>query len=279
LIENFAGATRELPMPKVHANGIDIYYEVMGAGEPLLLIAGFASDLTIWSKVAPSLAEQYQVIGFDNRGVGRSSAPDSPYSIRQMADDAAALLDQIGVKKAHVAGHSMGGMIAQELAIAHTEKVASLVLLGTCAKPDECNKAIIECWGELPRQVDPATAVRISLPWIYTNRFYSRPKAIQQVIDLVVASPFPSTPQGIYHQSRAVMGFDTSDRLSLIRCPTLVLAGEEDILLPVPCSEELARGIPGAELAVLANTGHGMLIETPDAVAEAMLNFLARPFA
>lgn len=263
-------------MPKVHANGIDIYYELKGAGEPLLLIAGFASDLTIWSKVLSSLAEQYQVIVFDNRGVGRSSAPDSSYSIGQMAEDGAALLDKIGVKAAHVAGHSMGGMIAQELAVAHPDVVASLLLLGTCAKPDERNKAIIECWGELPRQVDPATAVRVSLPWIYTNRFYSRPKAIQQVIDLVVASPFPSTPHGIYHQSRAVMGFDTSDRLKLIRCPTLVLAGKEDILLPVPWSEELARGIPGAELVVLENTGHGMLIETPDAVTSAMLGFLSR---
>jgi 3-oxoadipate enol-lactonase len=176
-------------MPKVQANDIDIYFEIKGAGEPLLLIAGFASDLTIWSKMVSPLAEQYRVIVFDNRGIGRSSAPDSPYTIRQMAEDTVGLLNEIGVDKAHVAGHSMGGMIGQELVLAHPEKVESLILLATCAKPDERNQAIIESWGELPRQVDPATAARLSLPWIYTSNFYSRPKAVQQVIEMIVKNP------------------------------------------------------------------------------------------
>lgn len=178
-------------MPKVQANGIDIYYEIKGAGEFLLLIAGFASDLTNWSKMVSLLAEKYRVIVFDNRGVGRSSAPESPYTIRQMADDTAGLLDKIGVDKAHVAGHSMGGMIAQEFALGYPEKVRSLMLLATCAKPDERNRAIIESWGELPRQVDAVTAARLSLPWIYTSNFYSRPKAVQQVIDVILNNPFP----------------------------------------------------------------------------------------
>jgi pimeloyl-ACP methyl ester carboxylesterase len=263
-------------MAKIQTNGIDIYYEVKGAGEPLLLIAGFACDLTIWGKVVASLAEKYQVIAFDNRGVGRSSAPDNPYSIRQMAEDAAVLLDMIGIPQAHVAGHSMGGMIAQELALAHPKKVRSLMLLASRAKPDERSKAIIESWGELPRLVDRVTAARLSLPWIYTHRFYARPGAIQQVIDLILKNPYPPPPHGIYHQSRAVSSFDSSGRLGEIRCPTLVLVGNKDILVPVAFSEELVQGIPGAELVVLDETGHGMLIETPEAVAQAMLDFLAR---
>jgi len=263
-------------MPKGQANGIDIYYEVKGTGEPLLLIAGFACDLTIWGKVASSLAEKFQVISFDNRGVGRSSAPESPYTIRQMAEDVAGLLDGIGIRNVHVAGHSMGGMIAQELALAHPQKVRSLILLSTRAKPDERGKAIIESWGDLPRLGDRVIAARLSLPWIYTHRFYARPGAIQQVIDLILKNPYPPPEHGIYHQSRAISGFDTSERLGKIRCPTLVLAGKEDILVPVALSEELVCGIPGAELVVLEKTGHGMLIETPDAVAEAMLDFLAR---
>lgn len=263
-------------MSKVQVNGIDIYYEVKGSGEPLLLIAGFSSDLTIWSKMVSPLAEKYRVIVFDNRGVGRSSAPDSPYTIRQMADDTAGLLDEIQVDKAHVAGHSMGGMIAQEFALAYPQKVRSLMLLATCAKPDERNRTIIESWGELPRQVDAATAARLILPWIYTSRFYTRPGAVQQVIDLSLNNPFPPPPHGIFHQSRAIMGFDTADRLGQIRCPTLVLAGQEDILLPVRWSEELVRGIPGAELVVLEKTGHSLEIESAEAVAAAMMTFLAR---
>src|SRR5262245_55026096 len=96
---------RERAMPKVQANGIDIYYEEKGADEPLLLIAGFACDLTIWSLVLSLLASQYRVIAFDNRGVGRSSAPDGPYTIEQLTEDAAGLLDGIGVQAAHVVGH------------------------------------------------------------------------------------------------------------------------------------------------------------------------------
>jgi 3-oxoadipate enol-lactonase len=263
-------------MPKAQANDIDIYYEVKGDGEPLLLIAGFSSDLTIWSKMVSPLAEKYRVIVFDNRGVGRSSAPESPYTIRQMADDAAGLLDEIGVDKAHVVGHSMGGMIAQELALAHPQKVNSLILLATCSRPDERNRAIIESWGELPRRVDPVTAARLILPWIYTSGFYARPGAVQQVLDLIVKNPYPPPPHGIFQQSRAVMGFDTSDRLGQIRCPTLVLAGQEDILLPLQWSEELVRGIPGAELVVLEKTGHSLEIESAEAVVAAMLDFLAR---
>lgn len=262
-------------MPPVRVNGIDIYFEVRGAGEPLLLIAGFACDLTIWSKVASVLADRYQVITFDNRGVGRSSAPDEPYSIRLMAEDAAGLLDKIGGHPTHVVGHSMGGMIAQELALAHPQKVRSLTLLASCAKGDERNRAIIESWGELPRQVDPRMAARLSLPWVYTHRYYARPGAIQQVIDVMAANPFPSTAHGIYHQSQAVAGFDSTGRLPEIRCPTLVVAGREDILLPVRFSEELAGRIAGAELAVLEQTGHGMLVETPGAVAQVMLDFLS----
>ncbi len=263
-------------MPKVQVNGTDIYYEASGSGEPLLLIAGFACDLTVWSLVASSLISKYRVIVFDNRGVGRSSALDSPYNIEQMAEDASGLLDQIGVSQVQVAGHSMGGMIAQELVLAHPEKVRSLMLLASGVKPDERNQAIINSWGELLGQVDTATAARLILPWIYTHRFYARPGAIQQVIDLFVANPFPPPPHGIFHQSRAVSHFDTSGRLGAIRCPTLSLVGREDILLPVRYSEELVRGIPGAELAVLEETGHGLLIESPDAVAQAMLHFLSR---
>src|SRR4051794_24702391 len=124
-------------MPKIPANGIDIYYEVKGSGEPLLLIAGFACDATIWSLVGSRLTSQYQVIAFDNRGVGRSSAPDRPYSIAEMAEDAAALLDQLGIRSAHVAGHSMGGQIGVALALAHSGKGRSLPPVARGARGNE----------------------------------------------------------------------------------------------------------------------------------------------
>jgi pimeloyl-ACP methyl ester carboxylesterase len=263
-------------MPTIQANDIQLFYEVRGDGEPLLLIAGFACDHLIWSLVEPSLTSRYRVISFDNRGVGQSSAPDRPYSIPQMAQDAAALLEEMGVREVHVAGYSMGGQIAQELALAHPDKVLSLLLLSSCAKGDERGKSLIETFGELPRLVDPRTSARIIFPWLYTNAFFSKPEALEQLMKWLIECPFPTTPQGMYHQSRAIAAFDTVARLGAIRCPTLVLVGKEDILVPSSFSEQLAEGIPNAELVVLEKTGHGLLIETPEAVATVMLDFLSR---
>lgn len=266
-------------MPTVRANGINLYYEVRGAGEPLLLIAGFACDHAIWSMLVPSLARKYQVISFDNRGVGQSSSPDGPYSVQQMAEDVAALLGQIGVDHAHVAGHSMGGQIAQELALAYPDKVRSLMLVASSAMTDERGRAIIETFGDLPRLVEPRTNARLIMPWLYTNGFLATPGAVEQLLEAMTESPFPPTPQGMYHQSRAIGAFDASTRLGAIRCPTLVLAGGEDILLPPRLSEELAADIPSAVLVVLQKAGHGLLIESPDAVAKGLLDFLSNQCA
>ena len=125
-----------MTMPKIQVNGIELFYDVQGTGEPLLLIAGFMCDHIYWSLLMPSLVKQYQVIRLDNRGIGQSSAPNSPYNMKQMASDTAGLLDHLGINKVHVAGHSMGGQIAQELVLAHPEKVRGLMLLSSWAKGD-----------------------------------------------------------------------------------------------------------------------------------------------
>jgi 3-oxoadipate enol-lactonase len=263
-------------MPKVQANGIEMFYEEKGTGEPLLLIAGFACDHTNWSQMIPLLASRYRVIVFDNRGVGQTSAPNTPYSIRQMAEDAAGLLDAIGLSRIHVAGHSMGGQIAQELALAHPERVRTLTLLASCAKLDERGKAVIESWGELPRLVDAVTGLRLSFPWIYTSHFYATPGAIERVIEEVLSNSFPPSPLGIYQQSRAITSCDTSTRLDGIKCPTLVVVGNEDILSRLSFSEQLVQGIRGAELVVLEKCGHGLPTESPEATAAVLLGFLSR---
>ncbi|MDZ8052775.1 MAG: alpha/beta fold hydrolase [Aulosira sp. ZfuVER01] len=262
-------------MPRVHVNGIDLFYDIKGTGEPLLLIAGFLCDHTYWSLLMPSLVKQYQVIRLDNRGFGRTSAPDSPYSIQQMATDTAELLERIDIKKVHLAGHSMGGLIAQELALAHPEKVQSLILLSSLAKGDALFNSIIATWGELPANIDQKLYQQVILPWIFSDNFYSIPGMIDMIVKMAVNYPFPPTPYGLFHQSRAILGCDTSKRLNNIQCPTLVMVGKQDILTPVKFSEQLAQGIPNAELVVLDRGGHGFLIESPEAVASAMLKFLS----
>ncbi|MBR8839428.1 MAG: alpha/beta hydrolase [Stigonema ocellatum SAG 48.90 = DSM 106950] len=262
-------------MPSIHVNGIDLFYDVQGTGEPLLLIAGFDCDSSYWSAVMPALINKYQVIRVDNRGVGQSSAPDYPYSIQQMADDAAALLNYLGIT-IHVAGHSMGGQIAQELALAHPEKVKTLTLLSSWGKGNAKFYSLIELFGDLPKKLDVKFYQKILLPWMFTSEFYSSTGAIEQIINFIEEYPYLPTPHGLYHQSRAILKSDTSKNLINICCPTLVVVGKEDILTPVELSQQLAGGIPNAELVILERGGHGFLVESPDAVVEVMLNFLAK---
>ncbi|MEH2456575.1 alpha/beta fold hydrolase [Nostoc sp.] len=263
-------------MPKVQINGIDLFYDIKGSDEPLLLIAGFLCDHAYWSLIMPSLISHYQVIRLDNRGMGRSSAPESPYSLKQMASDVAALLDRIAIDKVHLVGHSMGGQIAQELVLAHPQKVQSLMLLSSLAKGDGLFNSIIETWGDLCGNVDLKLYEKVILPWIFTDTFYSIPGMIEGLIEFAIRYPFFPATHSIYHHSRAMLDFDTTDRLQQIHCPTLVLVGKQDILTPLKFSQQLAQGIPNAELLVLERGGHGFLIESPDAVVSAMLNFLRK---
>ena len=262
-------------MPKVRANGVELFYEESGAGEPLLLIAGFACDHTNWHKLLPLLASSHRVITFDNRGVGQSSSPDTSYSIRQMVEDTVGLLDAIGLNCVHVAGHSMGGQIGLELALACPGRVKSLILLSSCAKMDARGRTVIELWGDLPKLVDPTTAIRLSLPWIYTANFYARAGAVDEVIREILANPFPPTVSGIYQQSRAITSYDASARLREIKCPTLVVVGDEDILGGLLLSADLAHHIPGGQLVVLKQAAHGLLTECAEATAASMMDFLS----
>jgi pimeloyl-ACP methyl ester carboxylesterase len=261
-------------MPKVQVNGIDLFYEIKGKGEPLLLIAGFMCDRAYWSLLMPSLISQYQVIRFDNRGIGQSSAPDSPYSIQQMASDAAALLDVLGLEKVHVVGHSMGGQIAQELALTYPQRIKSLILLSSFAKGNEKFNSIIKTWGDIATKLDLELYEKVVLPWIFTDDFYAIPGMVDQLIEWAINYPFAPKAHGLYHQSRAILNYDTTDRITYIQCPTLVLVGRQDILTPVKFSEQLTQGIPKAELVIIEQGGHNFLIESPESVAQFMLKFL-----
>jgi pimeloyl-ACP methyl ester carboxylesterase len=193
-----------------------------------------------------------------------------------MANDVAALLDRLAIDKVHLVGHSMGGQIAQELVLAHPEKVQSLMLLSSLAKGDGLFNSIIETWGELCANVDLKLYEKVVLPWIFTDSFYAIPGTIEGLIEFAIRYPFPPATHSLYHHSQAMLDFDTTDCLQKIHCPTLVLVGKQDILTPLKFSQQLAQGIPNAELVVLEGGGHGFLIESPNTVISAMLNFLRK---
>ncbi|MCA9234498.1 MAG: alpha/beta fold hydrolase [Planctomycetales bacterium] len=262
-------------MVTVGGNGQEIHCEVHGDGEPLLLIAGFACDHTVWDLMLPSLAKQFRVVVFDNRGMGRTPGP-SPPSIREMADDAFAVLEALETGPAHVAGHSMGGMIAQQLALSHPQSVRTLTLTSTCAQAGARAKSVIVSAAELANLVEPAVAARAALPWMYRDAFFATPGAAERTVEQMLANPFPPTVQGIYRQSEAICEFDASARLGEIQCPTLVILGREDILFPIESARQLAEGIPDAEMVILERAAHLLVIESPDAATAAMRAFLAK---
>ena len=261
-------------MPLTAINGIDLYYEETGRGDPLLLINGISGNTLSWEPLLSELAKHFRVIAFDPRGAGRSTAPDGPYTTRQMADDAAALLAHLGIERAHVLGFSMGGLIAQELALGHPELIDRLVLYATFARP---RRAIMDPWLTFIVQVQErgldTTGVELFwLPWLFTPAFMARPELVEEA--QAWQDPYPAPAHGIAAQAEAIRTHDTLERLPRIAAPTLVLVGAEDVLTPVYYSRELAAGIPGARLQVLERGGHSALWEYQEAGAEALLAFL-----
>lgn len=263
-------------MPTVTANGIDIYYRREGSGEPLLLIMGLGAHSGAWTLNIPGLAERYEVIAFDNRGAGRTSAPDEPYSIRGMAEDTAALMEAIGVERAHVVGASMGGMIAQELAINFPERVKRLVIACSRARAGELRKRVAVAQRALWEAGVPRDAIRaIQQPWGSTSQVLQDEELPLAALALAEKDPYPIETHAYLRQLDATMEHDTLERLGRIQAPALVLVGGEDVLTPPYESAELASLIPGAQLRILPRGGHGFTAEYPQLFNRAVLSFLA----
>src|SRR5262245_45353726 len=264
-------------VPSVRVNDIEMHYQDVGDGEPVLLIMGFGGDITAWAFQIPEFAARYRVIAFDNRGVGQSDAPDQPYTTRMMADDALGLMDALGVDRAHVLGVSMGGMIAQELALARPDRVWSLHLACTFGRPDAYMLALNSAWREMRIGMGSEATLRALALWLFSPPTYAkRPQLIEALLQSSLANPYPQSVVGFLRQGEAVAAHDALDRLSAIRCPTLVSVAEDDILTPPRFSREIVERIPGAELRLVTSAGHGYFLERPDVFNELSLDFIAR---
>jgi len=194
-----------------------------------------------------------------------------------MADDAVGLLDALGIERAHVLGVSMGGMIAQEVALNHPERVRSLQLHCTLARPDGYMHALLEGWRTVRTNVTPEEWMRIVALWLFAPKTYAeRPEFVQTVIQTGITNPNPFTITGFLRQGDAIRTHDTLDRLGKLRHPTLVSVAEDDILVPARFSRGLAAAVPGAELRLLDGAGHCYFCERPDVFNAMCLDFLAR---
>ena len=254
-----------------------MYYLEAGSGEPLLLIMGFGGDHTAWALQMGALSACHRVIAFDNRGVGRTGAPDHRYTTAMMARDALGLLDALSIDRAHVIGVSMGGMIAQELALERPERVRSLHLGCTLARPDAYMLALNAAWREMRIGLGREATLRTLGLWLFSPVTYAeRPDLVEALLQNALANPYPQSLAGFLRQGEAVASHNALDRLPAIRCPTLVSVAEDDILVPPRFSWEIVARIRGAELRVVPTAGHGYFLERPDVFNRLCLEFLAR---
>jgi 3-oxoadipate enol-lactonase len=267
------------------AHGVSLYYELTGRGERLLCISGTGADL----RHKPSLTEgplgdTFEVLAYDQRGLGQSDVPPPPYAMADYGEDAAALLDAVGWDECMVLGISFGGMVAQELAIRHPERVTRLVLACTSAGGRGGSSFPLQELTDLPpdervtRQME-LLDTRWDAPWRSTHpdmvEMITTRMGIGQVegatdADVVAAPGASTTPEGLRHQLDARAHHDTADRLGSISSPTLVCAGRFDGIAPLPNSDFLARTIPHARLA-LFDGGHLFLLQDPTALPAIVL--------
>jgi 3-oxoadipate enol-lactonase len=259
-------------MPTASLSDVELHYEDRGDGPPLLLIAGIPAVADDWLALAQPLSASRRVISYDNRGSGRSSVTPGPYTTRQLAQDAVGLLDRLQVSRADVFGMSMGGMIAQELALAWPERVGRLVLGCTHAglrhaapQPRESARAFAlqtDDWGE---------RIGALAPFAFASDFDG--ELLEGFVEK--KSRDLQDPAGYAAQIQAVLGHDAGERLAGIAAPTLILTGDDDRIIPAASSQLLHERIPGSQLELIGGAGHLFFIEKPAETLALLERFLA----
>lgn len=264
------------------SKGFRIYYERHGAGEPLLLVTGFTISAAVFDPILPLYSERFECLVYDNRGSGRSSTPLRPTSIPEMAADAVQVLDELGIESAHVYGLSMGGMIAQEIALRFPDRVRGLILGGTTTGGPRAVIPSVRELGTLLRSMG-VSARSGGRPWtdsavagaVFSKAFRdAHPERTRELASHFTAHR--ARPHGIAGHWWATVYHDTYARLPEIQAPTLVMHGELDEMAPIGTSRLLANRIPDAELVIIPESGHAYPLELPEESFAALTEWLDR---
>lgn len=246
------------------SNALDICVKQRGDGPDVLLIAGLGDPIEAWDFQLEGLADDWHLIAYDNRGVGRTPLPREPFSVATMADDAAAVLRGLDRRNVHVAGFSGGSVIARELARRHPDLVKSLVLVGTFGAMDVFMRTAVESFRW---QAEAAPNERAFLEsfftWIYTPRAHED-GTVAKIIEEALGFEHPTSTEAMQRGIDAYLAFDDLDRLAAITVPTLVLSGELDLICPPRHGRQVATGIPGARFELLAGEAHQPFQESPE---------------
>ncbi len=256
---------------------LEIDHEVDGAGEPLLMLMGLGGERHAWDLMRADLARRHRLILVDHRDAGGSDEAAGPYGLADVAADALGVMDALGIERFHVMGASMGGAVAQHLALQAPTRVASLVLIATWGRTDPFLAAILSGWRVAVERLSPEELFASLAPWAFTRRFFEAPppELVAQQAAFRARGRLKSVA-AYQRQIDACLAHDVLDMLILLRTPALVLVGEDDILTPPRCGRAVAAALPRAEVMLVPATGHACFLETPKAVAERARRFLAR---
>jgi len=257
------------------SDGVTLYFESHGRGAPLLLVAGLASDSQSWGAVVEALAHDFQVIIFDNRGVGRSTQAGVEISIPIMAADCVALLDHLGIASAHMLGHSMGGFVALECGLRYPGRVTSLVLVGSTARSPQGSSLLFQGWADaLSAGCDLDAWFRGIVPWLFTASFLEDVQAVESAIRYAVEYPYPQSVEAFRKQVQAIAAFDRRGEIAALDVPVSIVHGSEDRLFPAVESIQSFSAASTVRSMVIERAAHSLHLEQPAAFLEAVRGFL-----
>lgn len=265
-------------MPQIAVRtGVTLNYQISGDGDPLLLVMGTSGNLLLWGELTARLSESYQVIAFDNRGLGGSERGEGTISVASMAEDASALLEALEIPRAHILGWSLGSAIAQEMALAHPEQVTSTVMYATWGRSDGFQRSVMAAL-RLPYAVRDMEAALTVAGIAFSPQILDHPDFAAMLEPMLPAFPQDDAQMQVtVEQWDADLAHDTLDRLAGITAPTLVVVGEQDLLTPQWQAKAVADAIPGARYEFLTGPGssHALHIERLDDLLRVVTGFLA----
>lgn len=262
-------------MPVIAVGPYEINYVDEGQGPPVLLIHGLAGDLSAWNTQISTLRDRYRVIAFDNRGAGRSTQIDEPVTTSDLAQDTIGLMTKLGIEKAHIVGRSMGGAIAQIVALDRPDLVRSLVLCASFAKLDPLGVRVLTNMREvLEWRDDWGDHARHSIQNFVGAAFFNREREQIARIEALIGGE-TRLPACYVRQNIACLEHDTLERLSDLRCPTLIMAGANDPICSPTCTQWMAEGIPGARTMIFEGCSHFFLMEDAQKFAAALNHWFA----
>ena len=259
-------------MPRIDVNSISLNYELTGKGPVVIFINGLTMSLNGWVQQVDAFGQRYSVLRYDSRGQGASDKPEAAYSQEMHARDLKMLLDKLNIPKAHIVGLSNGGMIAQHFALMYPESTGALVLVDTCSHVDILLELTVKSWIKAVEVGGNELRYDVALPTVFSETFIR--KNMDQLMALREVSIALNTPEAVTNLAKASIAHDLRDRVSDIVSPTLIVFGEEDILIPFKYSKELNEKIKGSKLAVIKDCGHASPLEKPEEFNTLVIDFL-----